>query len=260
MISSEELTLDNIGRRDFVLYQQKKGFRFGTDSVLMAWFAASFARRDKEGGYRKTSYLELGSGCGGAAMCVAARLANCEIDCVEIMDSSCEVLRRNITANHVEDRVRAYNCDARDLPIEIRQKQYDVVFANPPFFSSAKGDRTDPYRSSEEKLNARFEENGTVEDFISVMKARVIPSSGHVVMVMKADRMAEVTSLMEKYNIKPVRLMCIHPMADRECTSVLIAGRTGSSGSQLRILPPLILDSERVTEIYEGEHKDCFIW
>ena len=259
MISDDELTLDNIGRRDFVLYQQKKGFRFGTDSVLMAWFAASFARRDRDGGYKKTTFLELGSGCGGAAMCVAARLEGCEIDCVEIMPTSCEVLEKNIEANHLRDRVRAYNADVRELPSEMRQKQYDVVFANPPFFNASRGDRTDPSRSSEEKLNARFEENGTVEDFIRVMKARVIPSYGHIVMVMKADRLSEVLKLMEENNIRPVRLMCIHPMEGRDASSVLVAGRIGSPSSQLRILPPLMLDSERVTEIYEGEHKDCFI-
>ena len=69
-----ELTLDNIGRRDFVLYQQKNGFRLGTDSVLLAWFASSMVRKDKEGNYRRATFLELGSGCGGSSLCVAARL------------------------------------------------------------------------------------------------------------------------------------------------------------------------------------------
>ena len=268
MISENDLTLDNIGRRDFVLYQQRKGFRLGTDSVLLAWFAASFARKDNSGNYRRTSYLELGSGCGGASMCLAARLPDCSIDCLEIMKSSYEVLLKNIEANNISDRVHGYNCDIRALPDEIKQKQYDIVFLNPPFFVGEKGNKTNAKSSSEEKLAARFEENGTLEDFIRVAKSRVIPSSGYIVMVMKADRLTDIMSLMDDMNIRPVRLMNIHPMADRNASSILIAGRIGNSNSQLKILPPLILnesadDSLRLTEravaIYEGEHKDCFI-
>jgi len=263
------LTLDNIGRRDFVLYQQKDGFRFGTDSVLLAWFAASFARKTKDGNYRRTTFLELGSGCGGASMCVAARLPGSEIDCCEIMRSAWEVLCMNIEANKISDRVRAYNCDIRKLPDEVRMKQYDVVFTNPPFFNENRGNKTDAAASSEEKLAGRFEENGNAEDFIKAAKARVIPSSGHIVMVMKASRMAEMIDLMTSCNISPVKLMTIHPLADRNASSFLIAGKVGGTSSQLTVLPPLILNeacegsvrqTARITEIYEGEHKDCFIW
>ena len=269
MINDSELTLDNIGRRDFVLYQQKKGFRFGTDSVLLAWFASSFARKAKDGTFRKTSFLELGSGCGGASMCVAARLPDSEIDCTEIMGSAYEVLCKNIGANKVGDRVRAYNCDIRQMPDEVRQKQYDVVFTNPPFFNESKGNKTDSSASSDEKLAGRFEENGTAEDFIRAAKARVIPSYGHIVMVMKANRLAEIITLMNDYRISPVKLMTVHPLAGRNASSFLIAGKIGGTSSSLTVLPPLILNEEcegsvrqtaRITEIYEGEHEDCFIW
>ena len=268
MISEDELTLDHIGRRDFLLYQQKNGFRLGTDSVLLAWFASSFVRKAPDGSYRKATFLELGSGCGGASICVAARLPSSEIDCTEIMETPCEVLKKNIAVNHLEDRVRAYNCDIRQMPDEIRQKQYDVVFSNPPFFNGLRNVKTDPDISSKEKLAARFEENGTIEDFMRVAKARVMQSSGHIVMVMKADRLTEIMSLMEANNVRPVKLMSIHPMADRNASSILIAGKAGGTNSQLIILPPLILNdnedglisqTQRITEIYEGEHKDCFI-
>ncbi|MBR2523398.1 MAG: methyltransferase [Clostridiales bacterium] len=260
MTDPDNLTLDNIGRRDFILYQQKDGFRFGTDSVLLAWFAASFARKDKGGAYRSTSFLELGSGCGGAAMCVAARLPDCTIDCCEIMDVPCDVLRLNISANGVEDRVRAFNCDIRSFPGEIKQRQYDVVFSNPPFFNAQNNVRTDPAKSSGEKLAGRFEENGGLEDFLRASKSRVIPSTGHIIMVMKADRLTEVMSLMDNMNISPTRLLPVHPKQGREASSILIAGRVGNNRSKIRILPPLFLDdADRMNGIYEGEHKDCFI-
>ena len=41
-------------------------------------------------------------------------------------------------------------------------------------------------------------------------------------MVMKAGRLAEMINLMTSYNISPVKLMTVHPLADRNASSFLI--------------------------------------
>ena len=56
------------------------------------------------------------------------------IDSLEIDRDAYEVLGRNISDNSLEGRVSSYPGDVRELPDEIRQKQYDIVFMNPPFF------------------------------------------------------------------------------------------------------------------------------
>ena len=40
MFTKDDLTTEDLGRKGFTLLQLKNGFRFGTDSVLLAWFAA----------------------------------------------------------------------------------------------------------------------------------------------------------------------------------------------------------------------------
>ena len=262
-MDTADLTLEDIGRRGFKMYQQKDGFRFGTDSVLLAWFAACFVRQGKP-----ATALELGSGCGGAALCLAARNEDISIDAVEIMEKPAGILEENIKLNGISDRMKSFNCDIRDLPPEIRAKQYDIVFMNPPFFNRGSGPaaRKD---GGGERLAGRFEENGSVEDFIYVAASRVRQSAGYIIMVMHGDRLADMIKTFDKYRIKPVRLMAVHPFEDRNASMFLLAGKKGASGNDMKILPPLILNrrdmngepvmSGELKRIYEEEHRDCFI-
>ena len=265
MFTKDDLTTEDLGRKGFTLLQLKDGFRFGTDSVLLAWFAASFIRKGNSGN-KRCDMLELGSNCGAVSLCVAARYDNAYIDAVEIMPDECEVMRMNINNNNVGDRMRAFNADIRELPSEVKQKQYDVVFMNPPLYSRKNGPAAG---RSEGRLNGRFEENGDLDDFMAVAASRVIPSSGHIVMVMHADRLGDVMTSMQKNNIKLTRLMNVHPFEDRNASMILAAGKKGASGSDVKILPPLIIskktsggciiNTEKIKDIYDKEHTDCFI-
>ena len=255
-MDSENITFEYIGRKDFVLYQQKNGFRFGTDSVLLAWFAASFVRRGKA-----ASMLELGAGCGGATMCAAARLDDVTIDAVEIMKTPDEIRLKNIDANKLSGRVRAFHTDLRQLPAELKSVMYDVVFANPPFFNSERGPATDSGASSEERLNGRFEENGGLDDCVRTAGARCRTSGGHVVMIMHGDRLKDLMESYLRNKITPTRLLTVHPAPGKNASMILLAGKKGSPKAELKILPPLFLDNSdgRVHRIYEEEHTDCFI-
>ncbi len=335
-----ETTVEDLGRGGLRLRQLKDGFRFGTDSVLLAWFAASMVRRRKQpgacaisgagdgacassgageaagmytgaGSETKAEYpggksrpvrlLELGSGCGGAALLTLARtdeaalmtlartdeaalmtmartdeadLHTCagtggaRIDCVEIMERPFTVLENNIRDNGLENRMRAFRADIRQLPDEVRRNQYDVVFMNPPFFKRSQGQAVP--EGKKERLAGRFEENGGLEDFVRTASARLVPSAGFAVMVMKCERMAETMELYLRHGLKPVRLMTVHDEANKNASMFLIAGLKTSAEAELKVLPPLIMhrrdenggiiDTEKLTEIYNKEHADCFIW
>lgn len=257
------LTLEELGRKDYKLYQIRDGFRFGTDTVLLSWFTASFIRGNSS---KIHECLELGSNCGGAGICLAARRDNIHLDETEIMAEAYEVLKLNIDINGLENTIRPFNCDIRELPQDIKSKQYDIVLMNPPFFNKNRGMSAGKSRT---RLAGRFEENGGLEDFVRIAASRVKPSSGYVTMVMHGDRLGESLVLFNKYGLIPTKLLNVHPFADREASMILLAGRRGVKTDELKILPPLILneknsdgvimETERIKNIYEGEHLDCFI-
>lgn len=256
------LTIESLGRRNYQLYQIKDGFRFGTDAVLLAWFTASHL---KEGRPYKT--LELGSNTGAVSLLLSARRPDVIVDAVEIDFDASTVCDMNIRLNKLEDKMRAFCLDVRELPLEIPKAKYDVVFMNPPFFSKKNGPKVREDKAK--RLKGRFEENGELEDFIASGASRLIPSQGIMCIIMASSRTLEVIELMNKYKVKPVNIMPVHPFINRKAEMVLICGKRTDTKPQIALLPPLILNerledgkvvnTSRLKNIYEEEHTDCFI-
>nr|MCR4775156.1 hypothetical protein [Saccharofermentans sp.] len=109
------MAIEDLGRNGFKLIQPDNCFKLDTAGVLLAWFAASFARKGKN-----SKMLELGSSAGGCAMLVAARNSDASIDCVEVMKEPFDALVENIALNNSGDRIKAYNSDVRELPRELK--------------------------------------------------------------------------------------------------------------------------------------------
>lgn len=246
-MDENSLTFVDLGRKGFTMHQLKEGFRFGTDTVLLSWFTASLIKAGK-----KASCLELGANCGAATLLLAARRDDLNIDALEIDHDAYGVLEDNIKRNSLNGRVTSFEGDVRDLPGDIRQKQYDIVFMNPPFYREGAGPSAGAV--------GRSETNGTLEDFIKAGASRLIPSSGILTVVMTARRTDEVMALMLDHGVKPMLMKPVHPDAGKNAQTVLIAGKKTVSATQLEIMPPLVLnDKEQMSSIYDKEQTDCFI-
>ncbi|MCQ2531214.1 MAG: methyltransferase [Saccharofermentans sp.] len=266
MIDKNALTIEELGRGGYKLYQPKDGFRYGTDTVLLAWFAASFLRKSAKATKCPQRVLELGAGVGTASILVQGRFPGVLSDAVEIEPIYAEVLKENIALNNLENKMRGFNADIRQLPLDVKSIQYDVVMFNPPFFTQGSGPKTLDH--SDGKLGARFEENGSLNDFIATAASRVIPSKGYIVLVMHASRLNDVLVTFACNNIKATHIMSVHPFVDKGAEMVLVAGKRGASGTDVKVMPPLILNertdggiimTSKIKEIYEEEHRDCFI-
>ena len=265
-------TLEDLEREGLTMYQLKEGFRFGTDTALLAWFASCFVRTGSSSNSGKVTakpckVLELGSGCGACSLLILGRRKNTSVDAVELMKLPYEVLNENIRLNGLSDRLRAYNCDIRELCPEVKNRQYDLVVFNPPFFLKEKGTIASEEKSVE-RLNGRFEENGSLQDFVNVASSRVIPSSGFIVMIMKGNRLKDCLEAFTRAGINPERLMTVHSFADKQASMILLAGKKGTKGGDLKILPPLIINERKDGEavltseaahIYNDVHDECFI-
>lgn len=112
------------------LYQPRKGYRAGVDAVLLA---ASVPAAPGQ------SVLELGCGVGAAILCLAARVDNLALVGVERDPVFAALARRNGAG-----RLEVVEADLGDLPLATRQRQFDHVLANPPYYdrgaSVASGD------------------------------------------------------------------------------------------------------------------------
>ena len=121
------LTLDTIG--DIKLYQNKRGYRFSVDALLLYSFVNL---------HRAYRIADLGAGSGIIGILLAKRYPKAEITLIELQKSLAELAKRNIVLNNLQDRVTVIKNDIRDIDTihlftNSPLHRFDLVVSNPPF-------------------------------------------------------------------------------------------------------------------------------
>lgn len=107
------------------LWQPKNGYRAGLDPVLLA---ASIPAKQGQ------SVLEIGCGAGTALLCLNARVGGLDLTGIELQPPYAALAQRNANG-----AAAIHTADLRHLPDGLRQRQFDHVMMNPPYFDRATG-------------------------------------------------------------------------------------------------------------------------
>lgn len=217
-----ELTLFLGGK--LKVYQPKKGFRFGIDSVILAYFLNLKP-------FQKI--LEVGAGSGIISLIALTRFSRCKIWALEREPTFIECLKKNVLLNNFKERFFIITGDFSLPPFKF--ESFDVLFSNPPYFEAGRG-RESPY---EEKNRACREKNLDLEGFIK-KTSQLLKNRGNLFLVFTAYRMAELIYLLKKYRLEPKTLRLVHSYPGKEARLVLIRA-VKNGGKELRILPPLYI-------------------
>ncbi|WP_424832350.1 tRNA1(Val) (adenine(37)-N6)-methyltransferase [Ruegeria sp.] len=220
-------TDDDLSCNDFLggrvrLWQPKAGYRAGVDPVLLA------ASVPAEPGQ---SVLELGCGAGAAILCLAARIPGLQLIGVELQAAYAELAGRNADDNGVSlDVVQA---DLSALPGELRQRQFDHVIANPPYYrAGAHSAAADKGRS------IALGEETPLEHWIDVAAKRLAPR-GCLHMIQKADRLPDMLVACQT-RLGSVEVLPLSARVGRRAELVILRARkSGRAAFQLHA--PLIL-------------------
>lgn len=120
---TEQLTRDKFLDGQLSILQPKNGYRAATDPVFLA--AACPAKSGQ-------SVLDLGCGVGTAALCLAARVADLNITGLELQSDYADLARLNADQNRI--KVDVIQGDIEDMPPTLKERMFDHVIMNPPFF------------------------------------------------------------------------------------------------------------------------------
>ncbi len=231
----ENESLEDLGN-SLVLIQKKNGFRFGTDAVLLADFAKSIPAKN---------VLDLCSGSGIVPFLLSKKSCAEKIVGLEIQEEICEMSCRSILANSLSDKISFMCGDLKNVTDYFPKRSFSLITCNPPYMKSGGGIKCENLS----KHISRHEALCDLEDVIKAAEA-MLTVGGHFCMVHRPSRLADIVELMRKYKIEPKRLRLVLPKADKEPTLILIDGLL-RGGSELKILPPLILYNEDNTETNE---------
>lgn len=208
-----------LGGRLHVL-QPRDGYRAATDPVFLA--AACPARPGQ-------SVLELGCGVGVASLCLAARVPGLRIIGVERQAEYADLARRNAVAVDLT----IVEADLSALPADLRQKSFDHVIANPPYFASDDGTAArDAGREAANRLET------PLVDWITVARARLVPK-GWLTLIQTTERLPECLAALQD-GFGAITVLPMQPRVGRAVTRVVIRARK-SARAPFRLLPPFLI-------------------
>ena len=132
------------------------GFALGTDSVLLADFAAQ---------RRARRIADLGCGAGVLTVLLLRALEQAAAVGIELQPDAAQLARDNIRANGLSDRAQILCADLRANRTLLPAGSFDLVVANPPYFAAGSGYTSpDPMRA-----HARDERTCTMQDICTAM-------------------------------------------------------------------------------------------
>ena len=218
----DELTTDAFLGGRVMLGQPKKGFRAGVDSVLLA---AAVGAKPGQG------VLELGCGAGAAMFCLATRVHSLDIVGVEFQRDYADLARRNAETNKFG--IAVVEADIRNLPETLRNRTFDHVMANPPYYEGSKiTSARDAGRRS------ALTEAVELRDWTEVATRRLAPG-GYLTMIQKADRLPDMLAALDKR----LGSLCVQPISPRESRKaelVILQARKGGKGA-FSLRAPLVM-------------------
>jgi len=203
-------TLDSILNNKIKIKQNKLGYRFSIDALLLYNFI-----HPKEG----NQLLEIGTGCGIISILLAMKY-KIQITAVEIQESLAELARENISQNQVSDKIKLLVGDINSLTENHHFSYYDIIFVNPPYKEINSG-RINPDR---EKAIARHQIFLDFDQICSV-SAKLLKNRASLIFIYKAKYLTDIITIMKKYNLRPVNCRFIHGYYDHIAKLVLMEAK-----------------------------------
>jgi tRNA1(Val) A37 N6-methylase TrmN6 len=218
---TDDLTRDGFLGGRVTVWQPASGYRAGNDPVLLA--AACPARPGD-------AVLELGAGVGVASLCLSWRVEGLRITAVERAPRYADLTRRNAAENGAP--IEVVEADIAALPADLRQRSFDQVIANPPYFASGSGTAA----RDAGRAGGRQEET-PLDLWISVAAARLRPK-GWLTLIQATERLPDCLAAMSGFGAISVRPLQARPA--REAGRVLVRARKGAR-APFRLMPPVLL-------------------
>jgi tRNA1Val (adenine37-N6)-methyltransferase len=237
------VTRDSISLRSagiIFITQQKKGFRFTLDSLLLADFC-NIRPRDR--------VLEPGAGTGVISLLLAKKFPKARFVADEVEPGAYGLLTQNIEDNGLVSNIVPVNTDLRDLSSSFSPHAFDVIVANPPYTKTGAGKKS-PFP---DRHLARQGRSTSITLWLGLNA--LLKNKGRYFLVFPASRTAELTALLRMHDLEPKRLRFVHPFPHKPASLVLVeAMRSARIG--LDVLRPLVVHekdggyTEEVKDIY----------
>jgi tRNA1(Val) A37 N6-methylase TrmN6 len=212
------------------LYQNKDGYRFNSDTLALYDFISRFNP--------KKNVLDVGSGSGILGLLIK-RDFNIDLSSIDIQQKHIELTQKSAIKNNLHVKTICENFLSCNF-----DEKFDFVVSNPPFYHMGS------QKSEDKSLQiSRYAQSLPLENFVKKVSSILSPR-GSFIFCYDAKQIDAIFSVLLKYKIKPVELRFVHTKKSNDAKLALICAKK-SSKSLVKVLPPLIMQSEEMEKIYD---------
>ena len=230
-ILKENEKIDDLQIKNLKIIQNKDGFCFGIDSVLLSEFAKDIRKN--------SSVIDFGTGTGIIGFLLLAKTNINKVVGIEVQPEVVDMVNRSIQLNGLEDKFEIINCNIKDVLSYVGRESFDTVVMNPPYKKINTGGKND----NEKKLISRHEVLADIYDFIKSAKY-VLKDKGSLYMVHRPERLSDIIYGLKLNNIEPKKIRFVFSKENsNEAKLVLIKG-IKNGGSFLQVEKPLYIYDE----------------
>lgn len=241
----ENERIDDLEYKGLKIIQNKDGFCFGIDSILLSDFASEIKRKSK--------VIDLGTGTGIIGILLCAKTELSKMIGVEVQKEVYDMAKRSIKLNNLQDKFEIINNNIKNLENILEIGTFDAVVTNPPYKKVGTG----IINENEKKLVSRHEITANLEDFIKI-SAKLLKDKGSLYMVHRPDRLADIIEFLRKYKLEPKKIRFIQPSIEKEANLLLIKA-TKNAKPFLKMEKPLYVykeNGEYTDEIFKIYNKE----
>ncbi len=234
-------TIHELKQGKFKIILDEKNFRFGIDAVLLSYFANI---KDKD------AVIDLCTGSGIIPLLTAAKTKCSYIGGIEIQERPFDMAERAVKLNGLENRIKLFLGDIKQIHSFFPKKKADVVTVNPPYMKPSQVEEN----LTEEINIARHEVLCNIEDVVNAADY-VLKPHGRLFMVHRPGRLSEIFASLAAHKMEPKRIRFVQPSDGKEANIVLIEARKNSQ-PDLRIEP--VLNVYKAKGVYSDEVTDIY--
>jgi len=201
-------TCDTLFDGKIRVVQEKDGYRFSLDAILLAGFV-----RLKSG----ERIIDLGTGIGIIPLILGKREEGAgEIVGMEIQEKLSELAKTNVSNNNLEGLIHICHGDIRGVADVFPPSSFDVVVTNPPYYRVSSG-RINP---SAQKAIARHEVMCTIDDVLQAA-TYLLKEGGRIFIIFPAYRSVTLFDSLRNAMLEPKTLRWVHSRANEDAKFIL---------------------------------------
>ena len=233
--NSLETTDDALLGGRLTIRQPAQGYRVAIDPIFLA---ASIPVIGEE------TVLDIGTGVGAAALCLANRVPDCKVVGLEIQRTNVRLASDNIMTNNMRGRVEVLWGDLLQPPPRLAGGTFSHVMANPPYLEDHRAN----VNMTAHKQISNTEGQVTLEQWarFSLLMAR---PKGTITFIHRADRLPEILSYFQG-KMGDIVIYPLWPGPGKPAKRVIIRGRKSTNG-------PTTLSQGLMLHLPDGRYTDA---